>query len=94
MIEKISPEVAGVIIAIVMSALRILGDEKEDKPIRIFIESLICGALSLTFSYAILAMGLSMFWAAFIGGMIGYLGSATVRIYALRVIHMKMNIRR
>lgn len=90
MIEKLPPELVGVFMAIAIAVLRILGDEKEDKPMRIFLESLICGALSLTFSYGILAVGLSLFWAAFVGGMIGYIGSATVRVYALKLLNARI----
>lgn len=90
MIEDFPPELAGLAMAVMTAAVRILGDEKEDKMTRIFIESVICGSLSLTFSYAILALGLSLFWAAFVGGMIGYLGSAVVRRFALMFLEIKI----
>ena len=89
LLNNLPPEIGGFLMAIVMSFLRILYDGQDTKPLRIVVESLICGALSLTASSAIVALDLNINWAMFCGGIIGYLGSATIRTIALRVIRKK-----
>ncbi len=91
MLEKIPPELAGLSLAVFLAMVRIWGDERDNKFMRILIESVICGGLSLTCSYAILAMGASIYWSAFIGGMIGYLGSTTIHALAVKIIHSKID---
>lgn len=88
-LNKLPPEAAGVLMAMFIAALRVVYDRDETKPVRIVLESVICGALSLTASSAILAMGLDMNWAIFAGGAIGYFGSATVRQIALKAIDQR-----
>jgi lambda family phage holin len=72
-----------------IAVLRVLYDKKETRPLRVVLEALVCGGLSLTAFYGISAAGLSHNWAVFAGGAIGYLGSDTVRAVAMRVIHSK-----
>lgn len=88
--NKLPPESAGVLMAMFMAVLRVIYDKEETKPMRILLESVICGALSLTASSGILAMGLNMNWAIFVGGAIGYFGSATVRSIALKLIEYRV----
>lgn len=90
MFNKIPPELTGAILAVIMSTLRVIYDKEETRFSRILIESLICGALSLTASSAITAAGLNAQWAIFAGGVIGYFGSATVRAFALKLIEAKI----
>lgn len=97
MIEKflahlnIPPAVYGVILSMLMTVLRIIYDKEETKLFRIFIESLLCGALSLTAYHMVLAMGIDMNWAVFAGGVIGYVGPATVRAKLMDSINEKIN---
>lgn len=80
----------GVGMAIVMAVLRVAYDGKERRVTRVLLESLICGLLTLTVSYAVLALGLDSKWTAFAGGVIGYLGSTGVRAMALKVIEKRL----
>ena len=87
--NEVAPEVAGVLMAVLMAVLRIVYDHKETRPLRILIEALLCGALSLTASSGIKAFGMGIDWAIFAGGCIGYFGPLTVRAIALRAIKNK-----
>ncbi len=89
MMNRVPPEFAGVLMAVVISILRVLYDQQDTRPVRIFLEAGICGALSLTAWHGIYAMGLDHNWAIFSGGVIGYFGSTTVRSLALKVIKKK-----
>ncbi|GFM73590.1 holin [Pseudomonas cichorii] len=79
----------GVIMAAVISFLRVLYDARETKPWRIILESLICGCLSLVASTIIewLEWPASLSVAA--GGAIGFLGVAAIRELMLRIINRK-----
>ena len=89
-LNNISPEMAGALMAMFIAVIRVIYDGKETKALRIILESILCGALSLTMSYGIQAMGLNVNWAIFSGGVIGYLGSSTVRMLALTLISRKI----
>ena len=89
-LNQLPAEVGGVLMAVFIAVLRVIYDKEETKPIRIAMEALICGALSFTISYAIMAMGLDMDWAIFAGGTVGYFGSATVRNLSVALIKKKI----
>ena len=91
--NNIPPEISGALMAVFISILRVIYDQRETKPMRIVLESLICGALSLTASSGILALGLNMNWAIFAGGTIGYLGSESVRSFAIKIISKKTGVK-
>lgn len=76
--------------AVAISILRVIYDKEETKPLRIMLEAGICGALSLSVTYAIYAMGLNSNWAVFAGGSIGYIGSQSIREIAVRFIRKKI----
>ena len=86
-LNNLSPPISGALMAIFISIIRVIYDGKETKPLRMFLESLICGALGLSSGYAILALGLNLNWILFISSMIGYLGSNTVRTLVLKFIN-------
>ncbi len=90
-LNSLPAEIAGVLMAMFIAVLRVIYDKEETKPIRIMLEALICGTLSLTASSAIIAMKLDVNWAVFVGGVIGYFGSATVRAIAVKFINSKVN---
>ncbi len=90
MLNDIPPETSGALMAMFIAAIRVIYDREETKPIRVILESLICGALSLTASAGITAMGFDMSWSVFAGGTIGYFGSATVRALAVKIIRRKV----
>ena len=91
MFDEIPPDGMGVIMAVVIATLRILYDRKETRPIRVILEAVLCGTLSLTASSGISALGLSADWAIFAGGVIGYFGADTVRTLAVRFLKNKTN---
>ena len=94
-LHKIPPEMTGVILAIVISVLRVFYEDKDHKPrlIKAVLEALICGALSLTSTSAINALNVDKDWSIFIGGAIGFFGVATLRALALRVLKNKVKFK-
>jgi lambda family phage holin len=83
---SISPTSAGVLLAMFIAFVRALYDSKEPKLLRIFLESILCGALSLSAAYGIEAAGFDSRYSVFVGGVIGYLGANTVRGFIMRYI--------
>lgn len=90
-LNNLPTEIAGAIMAVFISILRVIYDQHETRPMRILLEAGICGALSLTVSSGILALDLNVNWAFFAGGMIGYIGSTTIRTLSLRIIEKYVN---
>lgn len=89
-INQLPIEIVGVIMAMIISVLRVIYDKEETKPMRIILEALICGALSLTVSSAVVALGLDSHWSVFAGGVIGYFGSTTVRSLSIKILNTKI----
>ena len=90
-LSGIPPEMAGVLMAMVIAALRVIYDPDETKPMRVFLESMICGGLSVAATAAIFALGLSPMWAVFAGSVIGFLGSMAVRTMAMNAISKRID---
>lgn len=90
LINKVSPEFVGAILAMIVAVIRVIYDKEETKPMRVVLEALLCGLLSLTASSAITAMGLDTQWAVFTGGVIGYFGSTAVKSLAYKLIDNKI----
>lgn len=84
--DKVSPDIQAILLAMVLSAFRIIYDRKETHPIRVAMESVICGLLAKAFYHFTVAIEVSPDWAIFGGGMIGFLGTYTVRAAAIRFI--------
>ena len=84
---KLQPEHLGVLLAMFTAIIRVIYDQEETKIVRIAMESVICGGLSLTTSAAIHALNLDLNWAIFAGGAIGFMGTAMVRGFALKLIN-------
>ena len=89
-LNNLPTEAIGVLMAMFIAILRVIYDREETKPMRIILESLICGALSLTASSGIIALGLNINWSVFVGGVIGYFGSTTVRSIAIKVLNSRI----
>ena len=87
---KLPPEIMGIVLAMSIGLVRVVYDENETKPIRILMESLVCGGLSVTATAAIMALNLDSNWAVFCGGIIGFMGTVTVRALALKLINKKL----
>lgn len=87
------PEFAGVLMAMFMSILRVVYDEDETRWMRTVLESVICGAITLSINSGIIALGLGQNWAVFVGGTVGYFGTAKVRMFALFLLTNKLGIK-
>lgn len=81
----------GLIMAVVISFLRVLYEARETKPWRIILESLICGCLSLVASIIIEWMEWPPSASIVAGGAIGFLGVTVMRELLLRVINRKVD---
>jgi lambda family phage holin len=86
---KENPWVGGLMMAVTMSAMRMIYDKKETHIARILLESLICGALTIAAGSALIAMGYGQGWYLFCGGTIGFMGSQSVRALAQKLINRK-----
>lgn len=80
----------GVIMAVVISFLRVLYDAKETKPWRVILESMICGALSLVASSLIEWMEWPPSLSVAAGGTIGFLGVTAIRELVTRFLGRKV----
>ena len=90
-LENIPPWLGGTLMAVIISILRVIYDEEETSTVRTCLESMICGGLSLTFGSAVAAMGANPGWQIFIGGMLGFMGSHTVRRLAMKVLNQRID---
>ncbi len=81
----------GMIMAIVVSLLRILYDAKETSKRRILFEALICGSLSLVASSLIEWMTWPPSLSVAAGGTIGFLGVTAIRELVARFIGRKVD---
>ena len=72
--------------AVVIAAIRVIYDKEETSFTRIVLESLLCGALAMTAGSGINALGYSQDWTLFAGGVIGFMGSQSIRAFAKRYI--------
>ena len=75
--------------AMVISVIRVIYDRKETNFFRILMESIICGALSVSAGSALDAMGYGQNWYLFCGGVIGFMGSQSIRALANKYISTK-----
>ena len=75
--------------AMAMSIIRVIYDKKETNFLRIIMESVICGALSVSAGSALDAMGYGQNWYLFCGGVIGFMGSQSIRALANKYISTK-----
>ena len=88
-LNNIPPWAGGALMAVLISVLRVIYDRDETSFIRIMLESLICGALSVSAGSALDALGYGQNWYLFCGGVIGFMGSQSIRAIATRVIARK-----
>lgn len=77
--------------AVMISVLRVVYDREETSFTRIMLEALICGALSVSAGSALDAMGYGQNWYLFCGGVIGFMGSQSIRAIANRFITKKID---
>lgn len=89
-LEALPPWVGGVVMAVTIAILRVIYDKEETSTSRVLLEGLICGALTLTAGSAIEALGISHDWHLFLGGVIGFIGSHSIRQIAIKYINRKI----
>ena len=90
-LNNVPKEVVAVIMAMFISALRIIYDKEATRPVRVILEMLLCGSLSFTANYGLAAIGLSTDWSVFVGGCIGFVGSLTVRALSIKLLNQRLN---
>ena len=79
-----------VALAFLMSVCRVYMDKTETSFSRIFVESCICGGLTMVAASIISAMGLDQNYVMAAGGMIGYIGSNSIRMLAMKLANKKI----
>ncbi|MGB0467747.1 MAG: phage holin, lambda family [Pontibacterium sp.] len=89
-LQDIPPWFGGLIMAVVMSAMRVVYDRQETSFTRIVLESLICGALTVAAGSALNALGFDQNWYLACGGFIGFMGSQSIRAIANSIIRSKL----
>lgn len=90
LIQNLPAPVGGVIMAMFVSVIRVVYDREETSAIRIGLESLICGSLTLAGGSLALAMGLDEGYHLFIGGAVGFIGSQSIKKLAMRFIDKRL----
>lgn len=83
-------EIKAAILAGFISFLRIMYDNKEPSFVRRFLESCLCGAITVATSYLIQAIGLQEGWSMFLGGMIGLFGADYIRTKARKFAEARL----
>ncbi|KXJ61640.1 MAG: hypothetical protein AXW14_08495 [Alteromonas sp. Nap_26] len=81
-IKEIPPTILSMILAVVIALLRVIYDKEETSFVRMLLESVLCGALAVVAASGVNALGLDQDWTVFIGGVIGFVGSQSIRSYA------------
>lgn len=81
-----SASIQGAIMAIVIAILRVLYDNQEPKPIRILLEALLCGALSLCATSIVEFLGLPLSASIAVGGSIGFIGVNSLRESLIKLL--------
>lgn len=86
MLDNLNPPpwLAGVFMAFAMAVMRVWLDDKETAWQRIVIEGFICSGFTLAAGSALAAAGYGQNWYLAVGGLIGGLGSQSIRAIAYR----------
>ena len=88
-VNNLPPAITAALMAVVVAVLRVIYDREETRPIRILMESSICGLLAVASCSAISALGVDQNWMIFVGSLIGYIGSNKVKAIAIKFIELK-----
>lgn len=89
LLDKIPSSFFAVALAMFTAVVRVIYDKEETKLSRIALESILCGALTMTAWAGITALGWHESWSVAAGGTIGFIGSMSVRLLALRFLRKK-----
>ena len=84
--KNLEPNLVAPVFAFVVAVIRVVYDGKEKRWVRVCMEAVICGLLTLAAGAAIGAMGWSSDWQLAAGGVIGFLGSEFIRYTARRIV--------
>ena len=79
------------VFSFLMSVFRCYMSEKEDRLSRVVVESLICGGLTMVACSIIYATGVDQLYVWAAGGTIGSIGSASIKILALKLAQKKID---
>lgn len=86
-----SPTWQGAIMAVSISVLRVLYDARETRKLRVILEALICGGLSLSASSIIEWMAWPSSLSVGAGGAIGFIGVSAIRELIVRLLGRKVD---
>jgi lambda family phage holin len=90
-ISNLPAPIGGVIMAMFVSVIRVVYDREETSAVRIGLESVICGCLTLAGGSLASAMGLGDGYHLFIGGAVGFLGSLHIKQFAMRFLDKRID---
>jgi len=83
---SIPPHVQGVFMAIIVSILRVVYDRKETSRMRILLEAILCGCLTLASASIIKWLGWPDEIIITVGGIIGFIGVMELRRLGIKYI--------
>jgi lambda family phage holin len=89
-INSMPPWATGVVMAVIMSVLRVVYEKEETTLARIGLEALICGGLTIAAGSLLEAMNLGEKWYLGAGVLIGFMGSQTVKATVNKLINKKV----
>jgi len=89
LLNNIPPTVTGFLMAVMIGVLRVIFNREESRPVRVLMEGLICGFLTLAAGSITGAIGVVGDWNLFLGGFIGLIGSHKIRMFAIKTLDRK-----
>lgn len=89
--EAVPEPVKAAILSTLIAAMRILYDGKEPRPIRMALESGLCGMIALGVYYGVAAMGLPPGIGVFFGAAVGLFGADQVRAWGRAFAQRKVS---
>lgn len=88
-VDSLPPWVGGFVFSFILSAVRVVYEKEETTFTRITLESLICGSLTIATGSILEAMGYGQQWYLGVGGIIGFMGTQSVRAFANKLLSKK-----
>lgn len=84
-------EIMAPILSFVLAFLRTIYQDQEPRWVRRFLESSICGLITLSSGFAIDALGVNGDWKYAVAGGIGFLGTEYIRSVAVKFINKNVD---
>lgn len=91
LVDSVPPWIGGFVFSFVLSFVRVIYEKEETTFVRIMLESLICGALTVATGSILEQMGYGQHWYLGVGGIIGFMGTQSVRALANRLLNKKVD---